>query len=306
MDYGELENKIEELEKLVSEKNKDFLELKDTVVSLKRLLETHQHSRIDGTSLLSKGIDVESGQPVYIGNGGIIELTTGIDQSTENNNLTFAAGRDRGAPSGGTKENTANTNIFIQHQPGTDGSTNQTFMFGYRPPLYKNTSTSIEATSGGTTFTDPSQNWTTNELAGAHLVVSNSSGTFQYSRQIASNTATVITIDGTFPSTVTSSQYTVLMPIYFGGAQYPWRQGYFGGEDVSSGGTGAQRRVLRLGYGTTAGADVIGIYFGTGDPESVVTANIGSLFLRTDGGAGTVLYVKESGNGANTGWSSTA
>lgn len=40
---------------------------------------------------------------------------------------------------------------------------------------------------------------------------------------------------------------------------------------------------------------------GTGSPESVVTAPVGSLFLRTDGGASTTLYVKESGTG-NTGW----
>lgn len=40
---------------------------------------------------------------------------------------------------------------------------------------------------------------------------------------------------------------------------------------------------------------------GTGSPESAVTANVGSLFLRTDGGEDTTLYVKESGTG-NTGW----
>lgn len=40
---------------------------------------------------------------------------------------------------------------------------------------------------------------------------------------------------------------------------------------------------------------------GTGTPEGVVTASIGSLYTRTDGGAGTTLYVKESGAG-NTGW----
>lgn len=46
----------------------------------------------------------------------------------------------------------------------------------------------------------------------------------------------------------------------------------------------------------------ITITSGTGTPLSVVVANIGSLFLRTDGGAATSLYVKESGNGASTGW----
>lgn len=40
---------------------------------------------------------------------------------------------------------------------------------------------------------------------------------------------------------------------------------------------------------------------GTGSPETVVTAGVGSLYLRTDGGASTTLYVKESGAG-NTGW----
>jgi len=40
---------------------------------------------------------------------------------------------------------------------------------------------------------------------------------------------------------------------------------------------------------------------GTGTPESAVTATVGSLFSRTDGGASTTLYVKESGTG-NTGW----
>jgi len=40
---------------------------------------------------------------------------------------------------------------------------------------------------------------------------------------------------------------------------------------------------------------------GAGDPEGVVTAVVGSLYTRTDGGAGTTLYVKETGT-ANTGW----
>ena len=40
---------------------------------------------------------------------------------------------------------------------------------------------------------------------------------------------------------------------------------------------------------------------GTGSPEGVVTAPIGSLFLNLSGGASTTLYVKTSGAG-NTGW----
>ena len=47
--------------------------------------------------------------------------------------------------------------------------------------------------------------------------------------------------------------------------------------------------------------DGIAITNGTGSPESAVTGTVGDLFIRTDGGTSTVLYVKESGTG-NTGW----
>lgn len=45
----------------------------------------------------------------------------------------------------------------------------------------------------------------------------------------------------------------------------------------------------------------VSITGGLGDPEGVVVASAGSLFLRNNGGAGTTLYVKESGSGS-TGW----
>jgi hypothetical protein len=46
-----------------------------------------------------------------------------------------------------------------------------------------------------------------------------------------------------------------------------------------------------------------GILFlsGSGSPEGVVAAPVGSFFLRSDGGTGTTLWVKESGTD-NTGW----
>jgi hypothetical protein len=40
---------------------------------------------------------------------------------------------------------------------------------------------------------------------------------------------------------------------------------------------------------------------GNGSPEGVVSAGVGTLYLRGDGGAGSTLYVKETGTG-NTGW----
>ncbi|WP_432421722.1 pyocin knob domain-containing protein [Paenibacillus peoriae] len=45
----------------------------------------------------------------------------------------------------------------------------------------------------------------------------------------------------------------------------------------------------------------INLYSGNGSPEGVVSAPVGSLYRRWDGGANTTLYVKQSGSG-NTGW----
>ena len=50
-----------------------------------------------------------------------------------------------------------------------------------------------------------------------------------------------------------------------------------------------------------SGQTAAGIYSGSGTPESSITAAVGSIYLRTDGGANTTLYVKESGAG-DTGW----
>ena len=41
---------------------------------------------------------------------------------------------------------------------------------------------------------------------------------------------------------------------------------------------------------------------GTGTPEAAVVGSMGDIFIRTNGGAGTTLYIKESGNATNPGW----
>ena len=64
--------------------------------------------------------------------------------------------------------------------------------------------------------------------------------------------------------------------------------------DPGGGGVYADQKVL-------IGALTRGVFQGAGSPNSVLAASIGSLYLRTDGGASTTLYVKESGSG-NTGW----
>lgn len=42
---------------------------------------------------------------------------------------------------------------------------------------------------------------------------------------------------------------------------------------------------------------------GTGNPNGAVKGAVGSIYTRLDGGAGSTLYVKESGDATtNTGW----
>ena len=62
----------------------------------------------------------------------------------------------------------------------------------------------------------------------------------------------------------------------------------------------ATSTITSLGGIVGLGGDHV-IRKGTGSPEGAITADVGSLFLRTDGGASTTLYVKQSGSG-NTGW----
>lgn len=77
-----------------------------------------------------------------------------------------------------------------------------------------------------------------------------------------------------------------------------------GGDNIlTAGGTGtylmpSALALFSLGGLGSGGSQVLS---GWGTPEGVVTAGIGSVFLRRDGGASTTWYVKESGTG-NTGW----
>jgi hypothetical protein len=65
--------------------------------------------------------------------------------------------------------------------------------------------------------------------------------------------------------------------------------------------TSREEVVQTLGVGNSNTTTCPTITSGSGSPESVITAIVGSVYIRTDGGAGTCLYIKESGTG-NTGW----
>jgi hypothetical protein len=54
--------------------------------------------------------------------------------------------------------------------------------------------------------------------------------------------------------------------------------------------------------GTTASSGGGRFLAGLGDPNNKVTGNVGDIFQRLDGTPGAILYVKETGDGTDTGW----
>ncbi len=57
----------------------------------------------------------------------------------------------------------------------------------------------------------------------------------------------------------------------------------------------------QLSTNITGDTESVRVFSGVGTPEASVAAGVGSLYMRTDGGADTSVYRKESGS-ADTGW----
>lgn len=255
--------------------------LKRRVKELERILTLHTHSGSDKTKVIGEGnIVLKKGKLIKLAKTfyGYDSLYEGL--SNEVSRMLLIAGLDEKIGYGYKSEN---SQMELDHAEG-----GLSFLYGFRPPLASGPrKETISIVSGQNTITDPNQTFATNELAGAYIsVVGTTSGTLE-THVVASNTATVITISTTWGISE-GVGYVVFVPIYLGAANYPFQRLYLIGD-------------LRFGRGASAGANVIYIKYGSGSPEGVVTANVGSLYLRTDGSTSTTLYVKTSGTG-NTGW----
>ena len=67
---------------------------------------------------------------------------------------------------------------------------------------------------------------------------------------------------------------------------------------------GASDGIWYDGYFGLGGVFINGqrFYSDSGDPNGAVSATVGSVYTRTDGGAGTTLYIKETGAATSSGW----
>jgi len=99
------------------------------------------------------------------------------------------------------------------------------------------------------------------------------------------------------PASLTPGQHMSLYVTYT-----PKREGAVtGGVYINSGGAAGEEFIHLTGSGTPGSGTIVWMS-GTGSPENVIAAKVGSIYCRIDGGAKTTLYVKETGGAAKTGW----
>ncbi len=209
------------------------------VEQLSNLLATHQHCN-DGTNPLRKNILLDRDQWLAVGSSQMITgQPQNQGQASELYNLAISEGPDPVTEGFVYKSNNIQMNFY--HQPNGV----QSFMWMFRKPLVAAVQgTSLSITSAGSTVTIPGYNFTTNELAGAVIYIQNSSGTTISASTIVSNTATVVTINGTWGVTASNCVFGIYIPVYLGSAETIWQRAYV--QETTAGG-------VRFGMGATAG-----------------------------------------------------
>lgn len=267
----------------MDEKDLKIQQLEFRLNELEFILKNHQHSGTDGSHLVDADIVLGRDRGLAIG-----EFAMGCGVIYEGSTAASTPQQNSKVENFGTEPMRANRNfsrkgIQTQLTDEPNSGTYNSFFYAFRAPFIISGTGTL--TNGGSTLTDSTRSFSTNELAGAVLYVF--SGTDIEAFTIASNTATVITVSGTWTVPTNPYSYVVARRVFLGAANAPWRRLY--------------TNEIRMGEGGSAGSQVVWIKYGTGSPENAVTAPPGSIYLREDGGANTSLYVKESGV-SNTGW----
>lgn len=318
-------NNVEDDVKLIRE---ELSSLKTRLDSFSQRFDNHRHTGTDNSNelggvgeLKGSSITLSGGQKI-IGSENLIKDTISIvdnnnvEQSlrrsgslayqtlnkgnpTETCNLVLGAGRVFIESASQYDFRYFNqTQLQLQHLTNpVDGSIpnniTTSFFFAVRTPVIFRTSSfgfspigSI--TNGGNTLTDLTISGLQPDSAiGAYIQILDKDDNIIESRRIASNTSTVFTIEGTWSIAATGKYwYKVSAQPLLGSADYPWGRVYVNNIGDS--------KAIRLGVGSSGGSQPIWICFGPGDPNNVVNANPGSIYLRTDNAPGTALYIKQN------------
>lgn len=239
-------------------------ELTLRIEQLETAMLNHTHTGQDGSNYLyNESIKLKPGSFFNTGKAALAESS---NEDTQVAGLVVGDSADVE----GTLNTAKGAQFTIEHQKSTDGSTNQTFIYSYRNPVYIGTSGSVS--SGGTTLSQNEFAWTTNELDGAYVIAYDSANPGQFDVfEIASNTSSTITITGgTWTFTDSSGAWTVFVPVYLGSADYPYRRLY-----TMNGTAGG----VRFGPGDTAG----------GQNGLLYMDSAGDIYWRNKSGTSTKL-----------------
>ncbi|MFQ6613057.1 MAG: hypothetical protein ACE5D2_08155, partial [Fidelibacterota bacterium] len=181
---------------------------------------------INDTTFGNAGIQLEynSGTPrAYIGNSTDRYFNfdgTNISFSSANTTLDTAgklvtsSGTIGGWDLTSTLLRSAASNARIELNQGSNrvsifDATNEKVIMGYLAGVKRNNATGTATAGTTTTLTDSTKDWKTNELTGLQLYITGGTGSGQ-NKTVSSNTATVITISGSFsPAPDATSTYEV-------------------------------------------------------------------------------------------------
>ncbi len=188
-----------------------IIQLENRLKTLEQKYAIHQHTLSDGTSYLRKSITLDVDQAYTIGQAQWqnFQLPNSIDGTNFISIMTVGENIVRGL---GVKS--PNMQLLMTHIPNQ--ASHFSFLTAECPPLFVSyQNTSISTTLGGNTVTIAGYNFATNELAGAYINIYNSSLVLVETQLIASNTATVVTISGTWLNSTTGT-FKIYNPVFLG------------------------------------------------------------------------------------------
>lgn len=296
---------------------KKITELENAFQDIKKVFQAHQHTSLDGSSQTEGGPDLKAAtislsggakETNSVASAAINIYDTNTDVSTPKRvvseqiyvlNKNASAEIDEMAFSVGKSDTPTNpydftkfnlSQLTVQHYPQDVNTPPYSFFTGIRSPYFVSTGPTGTIIQNNSILTDTSLTLIPSpaegSLAGCRLNLYDAKGDILEGWVIASNTATTITIAGAFISQSGIYSYIVYDPMFLGSADFPWRRLYLDNEGGEA---------IRFGQGPTGGTQTIGLFYGSGNPNGYYSANPGSFFLSSAGGAGTTLYVKESG-----------
>jgi len=214
-------------------------QLEQKLKTLEAKYAVHQHSNTDGTNYLRKGFVLDADQAGVIGDSQYqtFRVYNPIDKWNFVNGIVVGPN-----VVAGLSVKSPNMQMVMNHIP--DSASKFSFLTAECAPLvvsYQNTS--VSTTAGGSTVTISGYNFTSNELAGAYINIYNSSLNLVETQVIASNTATVITISGTWLASTTGT-FKIYNPVFLGRTETVFHRLYVEeGETVGG---------VRFGVGATA------------------------------------------------------